>query len=191
MLPKIECVIVLAVVAIILFRGNTGRYNHASTGPQSRPPAVLRVGSNAPDFELKILNGAGKTMKLSNLKGKAVLIDFWATYCEPFKIEMPWIADLQKKYGPQGFQVVGVSMDDDAEEKAISAFARKMGVNYPILFGTEKVADLYGGLDGLPMNLFLDRSGKIVASELGLMGKDVFEENIKKSLVQEKKAWAH
>jgi len=125
-------------------------------------------------------------LRLSDLKGKAVLLDFWATYCEPCKVEMPWIAELQKKYEPEGFQVVGVSMDDEAEERAISEFTRKMGVNYPIVIGSEKVADLYGGLDGLPMNVFLDRSGKIVASELGLTAKDVFEDNIKKSLAQEK-----
>jgi thiol-disulfide isomerase/thioredoxin len=141
------------------------------------------IGSQAPDFDLKVLDGKGKTVQLSSLKGKAVIIDFWATYCEPCKIEMPWLVELQKKYGPQGLQVVGVAVDD-TEEKTISEFARKMRVNYPVLIGTEKVADLYGGLDGLPTNFFLDRSGKVVDHVLGLVSESVFEDNIKKSLAQ-------
>jgi thiol-disulfide isomerase/thioredoxin len=123
-------------------------------------------------------------MKLSDLKGKAVLVDFWATYCEPCKIEMPWFADLQQKYGPQGFQVVGIAMDEENDAATISAFAKKLGVNYPILFGTEHVADLYGGIDGLPMSFFIDRSGKIVDTQLGLVNISVLEDNIKKSLAQ-------
>jgi thiol-disulfide isomerase/thioredoxin len=141
------------------------------------------IGSQAPDFDLKVLGGKGKTMQLASLKGKAVVIDFWATYCEPCKIEMPWLVELQKKYGPQGLQIIGVAVDD-TEEKNISDFARKMGVNYPVLIGTEKVADLYGGLDGLPTNFFLDRSGKVVDHVLGLVSESVFEDNIKKSLEQ-------
>jgi thiol-disulfide isomerase/thioredoxin len=140
-------------------------------------------GSQAPDFELKLLGGKGKTMQLSSLKGKAVIVNFWATWCEPCKIEMPWLVELQKKYGPQGLQIVGVAVDD-AEEKTISNFARKMGVNYPVLLGTEKVADLYGGVDGLPTNFFLDRSGKVVDHVLGLVSESVIEDAIKKSLEQ-------
>jgi thiol-disulfide isomerase/thioredoxin len=185
MLSQIERVVVAALVVLLLFTENAAPGRHAAQGLPS-VPAPPKVGAVAPDFELKVLEGKGKTLRLSDLKGKAVLLDFWATYCEPCKVEMPWIAELQKKYEPEGFQVVGVSMDDEAEERAISEFTRKMGVNYPIVIGSEKVADLYGGLDGLPMNVFLDRSGKIVASELGLTAKDVFEDNIKKSLAQEK-----
>jgi thiol-disulfide isomerase/thioredoxin len=163
----------VAVVAVLLTMG-MGRQDDS---------ASRFVGKTAPDFELKVLGGKGKTLKLSDLKGKAVVVNFWATYCEPCKIEMPWLADLQKKYGPQGVQIIGVAMDD-AEEKDISAFAKKMGVNYPILLGTEKVADLYGGIDGLPTLFFVDRSGKIVEHELGLRSQDEIVDNIKKSLGQ-------
>src|SRR5258708_1066765 len=123
-------------------------------------------------------------MKLSELKGKAVLVDFWATYCEPCKVEMPWFAELQKKYGPKGFQVIGVAMDDEDTAGKISEFAKKLGVNYPILLGTEHVADLYGGIDGLPMSFFIDRSGKIVDRQLGLVDMSILEDNIKKALAQ-------
>jgi thiol-disulfide isomerase/thioredoxin len=140
-------------------------------------------GAQAPDFELKVLDGQGKTIKLSSLHGKAVIVNFWATWCEPCKIEMPWLIQLQNKYGPQGLQIVGVAMDD-TEEKTISAFSHKMGVNYPVLIGTEKVADLYGGLDGLPISFFIDRSGKVVDHILGLVSESQIEGSIQKSLAQ-------
>ena len=79
-----------------------------------------------------------------------MLINFWATWCEPCKVEMPWLVEFQNKYGPEGLQVIGVAMDD-ADDKTISAFTKKMGVNYPVLLGTEKAADLQeiGGLCAL------------------------------------------
>jgi thiol-disulfide isomerase/thioredoxin len=138
-------------------------------------------GVLAPDFSLKVVDGRGKAMRLSALQGKAVLLNFWATWCGPCKIEMPWLAELQKKYGPQGLQVIGVAMDD-AGEKDISRFARKMGVNYPVLQGTEGVADLYGGLEGLPVSFFIDRSGKVSDKIVGLVSESVIEDAIKKSL---------
>ena len=90
----------------------------------------------APDFELQTLDG--KNLKLSDLRGKAVLLNFWATYCGPCKVEMPWFVELQKEYGPQGFQIIGVAMDDASTED-IAKFAKEMGVNYPILIGKESV----------------------------------------------------
>ncbi|HKT52672.1 MAG TPA: TlpA disulfide reductase family protein [Candidatus Angelobacter sp.] len=155
----------------------------ASSAPDFHPTqsAGPGTGSLAPDFDLKVLDGNGKTMKLSSLRGKAVILDFWATYCGPCKIEMPWFVELQNKYGKDGLQIVGVAVDD-AGEKAISEFTHKMGINYPILIGTEKVADLYGGLDGLPTTFFIDRSGKIIDRQLGLISESVIVDNIKKGL---------
>jgi cytochrome c biogenesis protein CcmG/thiol:disulfide interchange protein DsbE len=152
----------------------------APTNPQTGP-SVPAAGSQAPDFELKVVGSDGKTLQLSSLKGKAVIVSFWATWCEPCKVEMPWLVELQKKYAEQGLQVVGISMDD-AEEKEVIDFARKMGVNYPVLRGTEKVADLYGGVDALPMTFWLDRSGKVVDSRVGLESESQIEDSIKKSL---------
>jgi thiol-disulfide isomerase/thioredoxin len=176
---KLGFVVTSSLLAILLFGGSAANQNKSSA---QTPPDGLKIGSSAPDFELKVLGSNKKTMKLSDLKGKAVLVDFWATYCEPCKIEMPWFAELQQKYGPQGFQVVGIAMDDEDTTATISAFAKKLGVNYPILLGTEHVADLYGGIEGLPMSFFIDRSGKIVDRQLGLADKSILEDNIKKSL---------
>jgi cytochrome c biogenesis protein CcmG/thiol:disulfide interchange protein DsbE len=167
---------------VLLFAGKLLiQGNGAQAG--SRLGAGDVVGAVAPDFELKLLNAEGKTLKLSDLKGKAVLLNFWATWCEPCKIEMPWFVDLQKEYGAQGLQIVGVSMDDDAE-KIVSEFSKKMGVNYPILVGTEQVAEQYGGVEGLPTSFFIDRSGKVVSREAGLISLNQIVDRIKKSLGQ-------
>jgi len=148
------------------------------TSNQPREPVA---GEQAPDFTLKVLQGKGKTLQLSSLRGKAVVVNFWATFCEPCKIEMPWLVELQKKYGPQGLQILGVSMDE-IEESAVSTFAHNMDVNYPVLMGTDKVADQYGGIDGLPMLFFVDRNGKIVDRVLGLESESSIEVSIKKAL---------
>src|SRR5437660_12712843 len=95
-------------------------------------------GKLAPEFALESLDGA--TVHLSDFRGKAVLLNFWATWCQPCKIEMPWFEDLQKQYGPQGFQVVGVAMDDASPED-IGKFAKDLGVNYTVLIGKEAVGD--------------------------------------------------
>jgi thiol-disulfide isomerase/thioredoxin len=166
---------VAAIVAAMLFVGiRTARHNRA-TGPAKGQ----LVGSLAPDFELQTLDG--KNLKLSDLRGKAVLLNFWATYCGPCKIEMPWFVELQKEYGPQGFQIVGVTMDDASTED-IAKFAKDMGVNYPILLGKESVGQSYGGVGVLPTTFFVDREGKLIAREFGLVSRSVFVEHIKSAL---------
>jgi thiol-disulfide isomerase/thioredoxin len=149
--------------------------------PQDDGPAN---GTLAPDFTLKTLDG--KDVSLSSMKGKAVMVNFWATWCEPCKIEMPWMVELQDKYRKDGFEIIGVAMDD-SDNKEIAAFAKKMNVNYTILKGSEKVADLYGGLDGLPTNFFLDRNGKVIDSFKGLRSESVIVDDIKKALASETK----
>ncbi len=181
--------VVVLVITGLLFMGKSftsrpGNNNGVNAaGPGQGQNEDRFDGAPAPDFELKVLDAPGKTLKLSDFKGKAVVVNFWATWCEPCKIEMPWLVDLQKKYGQQGLQIVGIAMDD-TDEKTIASFTQKMGVNYPIVMGTEKVADLYGGIDGMPTLFFVDRSGKVVDHELGLRSMDAIENNIKKSLGQ-------
>lgn len=120
-------------------------------------------------------------MRLSDWRGKAVLLNFWATWCGPCKIEMPWFIELQKQYGAQGLQIVGIAMDDSGKED-IAKFAKEMGVNYPVLLGKEEVGDAYGGVPALPETFFIGRDGKIVDKIIGLKGKAEIEESIKKAL---------
>jgi peroxiredoxin len=133
----------------------------------------------APDFDLKSLDG--KTVRLSDFRGKAVLLNFWATWCQPCKIEMPWFVELQKQYGPQGLQVIGIAMDD-ASEQDIAKFAKDMGVNYPILIGKEATGEAYGGVPYLPLTFFIDRSGKVTDKVPGLHSRSDIEDNVKKAL---------
>src|SRR5438270_7131608 len=98
------------------------------------------AGTVAPDFTLKTIDG--KDVKLSDLRGKAVLLNFWATWCGPCKVEIPWFMELEKQYASQGLVIVGVAMDDDAKD-SVPKFARDMKIDYPVLIGTEQVADQY------------------------------------------------
>jgi cytochrome c biogenesis protein CcmG/thiol:disulfide interchange protein DsbE len=137
-----------------------------------------KAGSMAPDFELKTADG--KIVKLSDYRGKAVLLNFWATWCGPCKIETPWLVDFYKQYQPQGLEIVGVAMDDAGSQDEIAKFVKDMNINYTIVQGTEKVADAYGGIDGLPISFFIDRNGKIVNMTIGLRGQRDLEDDIKK-----------
>ncbi|MGD0761544.1 MAG: TlpA disulfide reductase family protein [Candidatus Sulfotelmatobacter sp.] len=144
-----------------------------------RPRPHLTQATLAPDFTLESLDG--KSVRLSDLRGKAVLLNFWATWCTPCKIEMPWFVEMQRQYGAQGLQIVGVAMDDASKED-IAKFAKDMGVNYPILIGKEAVGDEYGGVPALPETFFIGRDGKIVDKIMGLRGKGDIEEDIKRTL---------
>ena len=143
----------------------------------------------APDFALEDLSG--KKVSLESYKGKAVLINFWATWCGPCKVETPWLVDLRNQYAGKGFEILGVSTDDldrdnkkqFAEEKRdIQKFGDQYHMPYPILLGGDSLDKAYGGLDALPTSYFVDRSGKVVAATLGLTSKDDIEANIHKAL---------
>jgi thiol-disulfide isomerase/thioredoxin len=168
----------LILVALVVTLGiYVGYHKVRRTGASLTPH--LAQSTPAPDFSLQSLDG--KTMRLSDFRGKAVLLNFWATWCGPCKIEMPWFVDLQKEYGSQGLQIVGVAMDDASKED-IAKFAKDMGVNYPILLGKEAVGDEYGGVPALPESFLIARDGKIVDKIIGLRGKAEIEDAIKKAL---------
>jgi thiol-disulfide isomerase/thioredoxin len=166
---------VALVVALMLLFGFKIAHRH----PQAS--SILTQNSAAPDFTLQALDG--KTVHLSDFRGKPVVLNFWATWCGPCKIEMPWFVDFQKQYGPAGVQFLGVAMDD-ASTKDIAEFAASMKVNYPILIGKESVGDAYGGVQFLPETFYIDGNGKIVDKAFGLKGRGEIEDDIKKILAQ-------
>jgi peroxiredoxin len=170
-------IVVAMVISVMLVFGIQKARNASSAHNAGKLQGQL-----APDFALASLDG--KTLKLSDYRGKAVLLNFWATWCEPCKIEMPWFVDLQKKYGPQGLQVVGVAMDD-ASPKEIGVFAQKLGVNYPIVIGKEEVGTQYGGVQFLPSTFYIGRDGKILDRVFGLVSRSEIESNIQKALAQQ------
>ena len=176
--PVILIVVAVVISLMLVFGIQKARHNPSPTlGGTSK-----LQGQSAPDFSLTALDG--KTVKLSDFRGKAVLLNFWATWCEPCKIEMPWFVDLQNKYGPQGLQVVGVAMDD-ASPKEIAEFSHKMSVNYPVLIGKDAVGDQYGGIPYLPSTFYISRDGKVVDRVFGLVSRSEIETNIQKALAQQ------
>lgn len=172
-------VVVAVVVAGMLYFGYHQARRSSSASASDAPFSSISVSKPAPDFTLQSLSG--QNMRLSDLRGKAVLLNFWATWCAPCKIEMPWFVDLQNEYGSQGLQIVGVAMDDSSKED-IAKFAKDMGVNYPVLIGKEAVGEEYGGVPALPESFFIGRDGKIVDKIIGLKGKAEIEDAVKKAL---------
>ncbi len=168
-------IVVAMVIALMLVLG----YKLARHSHQGTTSSVAQQNGAAPDFTLQSLDG--KTIHLSDFRGKPVVLNFWATWCSPCKIEMPWFVDLQKQYGPAGVQFLGVAMDD-ASTKEIADFAESMKVNYPILIGKESVGDAYGGVQFLPETFYIDREGKVVDKAFGLKGRNEIEDDIKKIL---------
>jgi len=175
--PLALVVAAIVVAGMLYFGFHIARRTRTAPGSASRPAVV--EAKDAPDFTLESLDG--KNVRLSDLRGKTVLLNFWATWCIPCKVEMPWFVELQNEYGPQGLQIVGVAMDDSSKED-IAKFARDMGVNYPVLLGKEAVGDAYGGVPALPESFFISRDGRIVDKIMGLRGKADIEDSIKKAL---------
>jgi cytochrome c biogenesis protein CcmG/thiol:disulfide interchange protein DsbE len=146
-------------------------------------------GQPAPAFTLEDLNG--KKVSLADYKGKALLLNFWATWCSPCKIETPWLIGLRSRYAAQGFEILGVSMDDidpddpaklSGEKQEIAHFTQQMHMPYPVLIDGDSISKPYGGLDALPASFFVDRKGIVVAAQVGLTSADEIEANIKKAL---------
>lgn len=135
---------------------------------------AVEIGANAPDFSLSDTNG--KTVNLSEFKGKVVILDFFASWCPPCKQEIPDFIELERTYGGKDFSVIGVALvsADEAGE-----FAGKMGINYPVLVDDGKVSELYGPIRSIPTTFIIDKSGRIVKMYIGFRPKDIFEADIK------------
>jgi cytochrome c biogenesis protein CcmG/thiol:disulfide interchange protein DsbE len=138
------------------------------------------MGKAAPEFELEDLSG--NKVSLASYKGKAVLVNFWATWCVPCKLEMPWFVDLHKQYASQGFEILGVNEDETKDRAQIGKFTKKIGVNYPILLGNDASSKAYGGIELLPTSFYVGRDGIVVEEAAGLISRDEIEANIKKAL---------
>jgi peroxiredoxin len=160
----------------------------ASAPPEEEMKSPLE-GKPAPAFTLENLQG--QKVSLASYKGKAVLVNFMATWCAPCKVETPWLIQLREQYGPQGFEILGVSTDEldkddkkmNAQDKAdIAKFVANMHIDYPVLIDGDSISHPYGGIDALPTSFFVDRSGKVIAATIGLHDRDELEANIKKAL---------
>lgn len=145
------------------------RHHHV---PQlSTSPSATRL---APDFTLPQLDG--QDLRLSSYRGKAVLLDFWASWCAPCREETPHLIELQKKYGDRGLQIIGVSMDDSPDPAR--TFYQQFQMNYPVVMGNANMGELYGGVLGLPIAFVINRDGRIYAKHIGATDPAVFEREI-------------
>jgi len=168
----IRLIIVLVLLGLGIYLGLRRRSQHTGT-------AEINITATqvvpAPDFALTDING--QPLRLSDYKGKVVLLDFWATWCAPCRSEIPKFVEWQKQYGPQGLQVIGISMDDS--EKPVPGFVQQFGINYPVAVGDAKLADQYGGVLGLPVNFVIGRDGQIHGKHVGVTDTAVLEHEIK------------
>ncbi len=147
-----------------------GKAGDESGGPHLR-------GKVAPGFSLVTLDG--KKVSLADYKGRPVLVNFWATWCAPCKLEMPWFEQFHTQYAGQGFEILGIA-EDDAGKDEIAKAVKKTGVTYPILLTDGKIAPKYGGVDYLPESFYVGRDGVVVEETAGLGSKDQIEASIRK-----------
>ncbi len=133
----------------------------------------------AHDFSAVTADGA--TLRLSELKGRVVVLNFWATWCQPCVIETPWFVEFDKQYGDQGLAMVGVAMDEEGWS-VVRPFLASRGVTYPVVLGTEAIASAFGGVESMPTTLILDRQGRVIATHVGLVSKEKYESEIRAAL---------
>ena len=138
-------------------------------------PKGAKERKKAPDFALK--DSTGQTVRLSDYKGKVVLLNFWATWCGPCKIEIPWFMEFEQKYKDRGFAVLGVAMDDEGWE-IVKPYVERLKVNYRVMVATEEVDNAYGGVESLPTSYVIDRDGNVVSRHVGLVSRSIYEQEI-------------
>src|SRR5258706_223477 len=168
--PLIISVMMLASI-LLLALAATAQSPKTSKSSTGRSPA--------PNFNLK--DASGKDFKLADLKGKVVLVNFWATWCEGCQVEIPWFVEFQKEYADRGLVVVGIAMDDDW--KSVKPWIEEKKVNYPIVIGNQGLGKQYG-LIGMPLTALVDREGRIADVHNGIVDKTATEQRIKDLLQQ-------
>lgn len=136
-------------------------------------------GEKAPDFSLKSVDG--KTVKLSDFKGKIVIIDFWATWCPPCRRGIPDLVAIQNEFKDK-VVIVGISLDREKTIKDVPGFVKDYGINYPIVYGDEKVVTSYGGIQSIPTSFIVDKKGNVADMHVGLVSKETYTNKIKELL---------
>jgi thiol-disulfide isomerase/thioredoxin len=167
---KLIFLVVAAGVALAIFVASRNQSTTTNVAPHDHPLAA----------EFSLTDLSGQKLTLASLKGKVVLVDFWATWCDPCREEIPHFIELQAKYRDRGFQIVGISMDDS--EQPVREFYKQFRMNYPVAMAAADTPKHYGGIFGLPVAFLIGRDGRIYAKYIGETAPDVFESEIGKLL---------
>jgi thiol-disulfide isomerase/thioredoxin len=172
-----------AILSIALI-GATGNFSGCKSGGASTPKAV------APEPDVTFKDLQGKDVPLASLKGKVVVVNFWATWCEPCRVEIPWMIGFQQKYADKGFTLLGVAMDDEGksvvepyvQKTQFEVDGKQTTMNYPIVLGNDDLSSKFGGLLGLPTSIVITRDGKIAKRYIGLVSQEDLDQEIKSLL---------
>ncbi len=184
--------IAIIVVTVAVLIGLT-IYTDRATRLSVKPPMgghAAADSSGKPEPELKLKDLKGNDVALADYKGKVVFVNFWATWCDPCRVEIPWLIDMQAKYGDKGFTVVGIAMDDEGksvvapfvDKERFDVNGQRLPMSYPILIGNDEASDKFGGLLGYPTSFVISRDGKIVARFQGLKSADELTKVIESQL---------
>ncbi len=159
--------------------GLVGCNQHSTSRPQPKEEVIAagEIGSRLPDFSLKDLRE--DEISSADLRGKVVLIDFWATWCQPCKKEMPGYQKLVDRYGARGFAVVGFKFDTMRDMEDPVLFAKRIGVRYPLAVAVDDLKQKFGGIEGLPTTLLYDRRGILRKKVIGFEYTDIIESELK------------
>ena len=170
-----QCLFIFCVVGVGLAGGN----QHPASSPQHHQAVIAagEIGSHLPEFSMKDLRG--REISSADLRGKVVLIDFWATWCQPCKKEMPGYQKLLDLYGPREFAVIGFKFDTMADTEDPVRFARKIGARYPLAVASDDLKQKFGGIEGLPTTLLYDRQGIHHKKIIGFEYTGALEEALK------------
>jgi len=186
---------VLALVAGTYFADKATRIKPKTAVPgntvlKSDDPGPDNPKTNLPEPELTLKDLDGKNVSLSDYKGKVVLVNFWATWCEPCRVEIPWLIEMQQKYGPKGFVLLGIALDEEGKsvvapfvsKERFDVNGQKLPMSYQILIGNDDAADKFGGLFGYPTSILISRDGKQIKRVTGMISEDEMNKAIESQL---------
>jgi len=184
--------VLLILITVVLLIGVTWKLDKATRVkvkiPASGAPRADAADTPAPEVTFKDLDG--KDVPLSSYRGQVVLVNFWATWCDPCYIEIPWLIEMQQKYGAKGFTVLGIAMDEEGKSAVAPFLAKerfnvngqKLPMNYPIVLGNDDVATKFGGLLGYPTTFLISKDGKEIKKIQGLISYEEITKAIESQL---------
>lgn len=170
----------IAVILMFFYFNNMNGEPEEGPYPPDYAAVNLMTNKTAPDFALKSVDG--KTVKLSDYKGKVVILDFWATWCPPCRKGIPDLIELKNEFGKKGVEIIGISVDSKNTIAEVPSFVKDKKINYPVVYADKKVVSDYGGIESIPTSFIVDKSGKIVNKMIGLYPKDTYVDEINKLL---------